>query len=787
MLRKSLILGSMTLLLVMLFAFTGCEGPVGPAGAEGDPGSSGRPGTGGRDGVPFAATLIGPNVSALDLESAFEDNPSVTLATSVETVFGLVPNGKTLKVQGELIVAKDETLRLEGTIDIAEPDVILDASGVSIVGLLLWKDSAAIKGKGGLLVPYNLDKDGAFDVDEDNPGFTRLHFNSPLFNAPDSAFRYPGSVFYNNSKPNDDYPDLGGPSDLAVGKDPQSLSAKHLKYIYFKEGARELTVYNIFDLEPDSITAGRTLILRGGGNGISSRFANGTFSLSRGSTLVIDEGATLFIDKNNSSQVILSTAGVGNIVNNGTIDLDDPHYIEPGTGSSFINNGTIKFSTTQSSRIQDLIGLWGDGKIELIPNAANSTYTIGFWPLRQNLVITGAVVDMSNNWNPADINDGNPFDGIVKGKTVTINDKDGKLKIAGKHMIPAAIVMDSDGVLETDLSSDAILRYHWERMGNKGQVVVTGRLGEDDQRAGLSQDLVIPPGITLTLEHTSAKLKSAAGQDKYNVIVQGTLVLDGANADPDKDVIVEAGGKLSLTNGKLTISMGDMSLDGELYTAGGSLDLANPIGRLTVGDSGKITGNGGAGSITVDNLSGLKIYGEDGYTASGIGGKDFESALAAIKAAREILDPEAVILPAAGPLSPYNGLDTTLPVVGTVIISLGGGNSSAVVSSENGVGQPIALPVGIVDLEDSLDFSKGYRVVTKGSQTTVTDLGLPMNLKIGVPGNDDEGNVTIKDDGKGGNTQEAFFVVSFNSVRLQKHGLISPVLPAFNVGIKTYR
>jgi hypothetical protein len=116
MFKKSLIIGSITLVLLVLFALAGCSNPT--------DGSTGSP------GGPAPLTLQGV-IAADALDQHFTNNDVIRLISGTggpaTTVTGIVPAGKILEIAGNVAMPAGLILR-GGTVSILE-DGVLDARG----------------------------------------------------------------------------------------------------------------------------------------------------------------------------------------------------------------------------------------------------------------------------------------------------------------------------------------------------------------------------------------------------------------------------------------------------------------------------------------------------------------------------------------------------------------------------------------------------------------------------------------------------------------------------------
>jgi hypothetical protein len=752
MLRKSLILGSITLLLVMLFALTGCEGPVGPAGPSGVDGLDGNRGNSGKDGLPAGFFLSGPNVTDWELEDYYNRGSTVILETSVATIYGQVPPGKTLVVLGTLTNVPDtKALAIEGTLEIYD-GAILHARGIpGDMGVLTASESAVIKGNGAVVLPYVLG--GTY-----NAG---LHFASEEVKA---VKRYPGSVLQNLRQ----IPPGFTPPYL--GENPLLLAPSHLEFIYARELSNDLTVYNLQNLTSSSITANKKLTLAGSSNTLAA----GTFNLSGSSSLIVAPGAVLGVTGN----IATTTSGAATIINEGTINLGPNAAITEGTGHFFTNNGVITFrpSTDTDFRVRNLIGLQGSGRIELTPN---NDFVLGRVPLWQHLVINGSSTITLNG------NDPNPFDGVLPGKTITIG-KDAGLSLNNSNVQTGAKLINN-GTLFTSSSSTTVVEYLWYEMGYRGKIEASGAL------TGLIKNFEIPEGIELTLTNANSKLVSTTSTDPlytalvpFDVIVKGTLILGNSAIilTPDGDVTIDGTLKLedaSLRSASSPLSRGgSVLINGALDTGTGSLVIAAGE-TLTIADSSKISGK--AGLISINDRGALTIDGVKGYTTDGggVAGEDFVKALADIKTAAGSLKQEITLDPDA---SRFNIKQNAVPiqVVGTVEIE--DGSNPWFISSTDIAVNAYSVAVS-VPADTEIVATAGLANINQGLFDVVEEFRNANSFVISI---DNDNRLAISDAGWiGGSQGWTFGVISFNSVQFQNNGLIGPTVDPFLVGVKSKR
>jgi hypothetical protein len=739
MLRKSLILGSITLLMVMLFALTGCEGPVGPAGPAGTEGRDAEDGQPGADYIPSGASWAGPVVKASDLEAAFKytNGNIVILQTSVTDVYGEVPAGKILHVLGSTRVLAGQVLTVNGTLDILEKTATLAAGGVGRSGSLKAGESAKIQGKGAVILPYVF-KDAVYK--------DALHYNSP--EVQDVADRYPGSAF----RLSYDAPELLLSADIAQ--------------IFEDENLNELTVQDVSNLTEEAIPPRKSLILRGDANTIESTFELGGFS-----RLTVAENAALLVRNfATGAAVDLSTKADGIITNNGKIELYNAGSRILVGNTTFINNGEIYSKTIDNLIVTPLIGLEGNGVIKLVPEGVGGTIDYLSLPkpaLRQHLVIDPRT---TSDVSLALINQGIPLNGVDYKKTITLaNERAVIVLLAGPAGIGATIV--NKGRITTATTNPLVLETLFGEMGNKGKITGSGNLVD------LSKDFEIPAGVELTLSGGSTDFGSDV-DGPWDVIIGGSLELSGAIALlPEKDVIVS--GHLALGTGSL-VAQGNVTITGTLDVGSGN-GLEVQDGILAIPSRG-VSGTTGLikavfGKITVDGVPGYGIP-----AGSGVLGADLESAVDNTLQAADALKNTIAL----DPSSSNNSSQATFQAVGTADLT-GNAPTKVVYKPEVTIPTPgtpevlIGLPDGVGVYTNGFDERGHYLAGSVGSANVN-----PNTFAAGVKTENLVNVFAVSDSGYTGSSSSGY-VVEFNSVRFTNKNLVGPVVPSFYVGIKSNR
>jgi hypothetical protein len=739
MLRKSLILGSITLLMVMLFAFTGCEGPVGPAGTPGVKGDNADDGKDGEDYYSSGASWAGPLVRASDLEAAFKytNGNIVILQTSVDEVYGEVPAGKTLHVLGSNTrVSPGQTLTINGTLDILEKTATLTASGIPdhSGSLKVGRPEAKIQGEGAVILPYVFS--GTYEGG--------LNYGSPEVQG--VADRYPGSAF------------------SIPGETPDFLSSSNIAEIFYRENLDKLTVQDIHGLTTGAIPANKSLVLKGIDNEIGANFNLGGFS-----RLTIEENAILTV-KGGATELSTSVDGV--ITNRGTIRLEEAGAKISAGNTTFINDGVIESPATLNDTVQPLINLEGAGTIKLIPSVAGDIDFESAVPsLRQNLIIAPdevVVILKLHSSEPL------PLGGVDHGKIITLANEYAKIQLAASSVgIGAAVV--NKGEISTATTDPNVLATLFSEMNNKGLVKGSGIL------VSLTKPFEIPAGVSLELSGVGTTFGSSG--NGYDVTIGGSLTLTAAvQLSPENNVTVS--GALSLGSGSLTTS-GNVTITGTLNTGTGGGDglVVTGLGILAIPSRG-ITGTSlikAAGRVTVDNVPGY------GITSTGVAGGAVEDAVSNTSKARDALRRTATL----DPSSEYNSSSVAFDAVGRANVAVASPSWAAKVIYRDAATTPVVVSELLVD------FPSSVTVLANG----IDDRGHAVAGSNVASWSANDFSVYVKDEvvdmvtkqvlGIRDNTSPTGsaigVVVEFNSVRFVDSELIGPVVDTFYVGIRALR
>jgi hypothetical protein len=528
--KKSLISGSVILLIVMLFALAGCEGPVGPAGSSGTDGSDGG------DGKPGGTNLASTDVTGTSLAAAFTYGNVVILEAGVETVYGVVPEGCELVVWGKnTAIASGQKLdvRPGGKLTIWE-GAILEADGVDS-GYLVPNTGITIGGAGALVLPYVVN--GAF-----TEGFT---YGSEEV---EGVLRYVGST-------------------STGGKKPEVLTSAAIKSIFSETEETELTVQNIDPLTAAAIPEGKKLTLVGTGNE-----ATAGLTLAKGE-LVVAQGAILEVGSGT-----LTTGVGGKITNLGTIDLDDDGAAKLGQGS-FVNTSVIKTATTDETVLAALFKLSGPGKIESSGTLGDALPAGGLVFTTQKLHITGGSVTF-----PAEATPASPEDTV--GIYIGVNG----ILILDAESTSVGTKVENKGLIRTEAANTTALLGIFESMENNGKVEATEAVTDLDADFTIPPLVTLELSAASTFDGGTAPASKVTVNGKLelgtNAALQSTgeVVINGELEIADSGTLTIEDGKTITISGKVsgagTIIYGG-STDGEKFIKLSESDVAATYGLKT--------------------------------------------------------------------------------------------------------------------------------------------------------------------------------------------------------------
>jgi hypothetical protein len=242
-----------------------------------------------------------PAITDAVLEAAFDaTDTTVILGPDVETVYGTVPAGKTLRVLVDTTVPDDETLTLNGGLVLYSVSAALRADKIGSTSGGLVVDGGAISGDGTLYLP----------VDTDSP--------------PTSAYATYQSVNFANKEVGS-FVSGGSVSDI------DDATAANITTIFGVEGGPDaLTVGGtITSLSATfEVPAGKTLTLSG-----PSTFAGGDHDVTVTGTLILGSAVTAF-------------APGGEVAVDGSLVLEANSVITIASGETLIVTGSVSGAGT---------------------------------------------------------------------------------------------------------------------------------------------------------------------------------------------------------------------------------------------------------------------------------------------------------------------------------------------------------------------------------------------------------------------------------------------------------
>jgi hypothetical protein len=727
--RKSLFFGSAVLFLAVLFAFTGCDNPAGPKGepgqdVTGDPGDTGA----------YGGFRLSLSANDVDLKEAFEQDTLVILLANVESVYGTVPPGGTLRVLGKNThVEPGKKLELEGNakLEIIEGGILWAIGLASDSGLLVsLNGTPQVTGEGRIYLP-------AVQTPATPTDF--LHWESNAVVNVDH--QYPGS-FYD------------GKNITAFNSDSIALLLERLP---------ELKIPSVVDLRAHAIPSGKKLTLLESGSEII-----GAFTLNNGATLVVEGTgpapgyeAGLEFDGQFSG-------GLGSVFiigDGGTVDLGVNGCIVPGgppASLTVTNDGTIITDMIHASPFTDLSTLLGLAGAGTIRSTTGFDYTgESAIVLKQNLFLDPLV-----NTDFVLPDSAAPFDDkSILDKTITIGTKANLVLDEDTTHIgyidtttPATPVnvklnVVNNGTITTSTAASSTLTNIFESLQpnsakEKGLVIADGVVE-------LTGPFEIPALVKLGLDGGSATFGSdgSAGAAIRTLTINGTLDVGAANLEPPENVII---------NGSVTNLTGSIA-----FTAGKTVEIAASAEFK------------GTGSLIGDGTHVITIAGTEGYAFASAApllvANNYANALKAIEEAKKTLTDT---VPLAGSLFP----DLTEKVVGTVDLS------NYVASTDRPIvkraiataaGDIVTLPTtpGNTDLIDITLITMGGDTIFNTSAAFIPSV---------VPAT---GVLQLRDTGRVvANPVDRFGVLEFQEYKIKNAGITSPKLVApFHIGVKSTR
>jgi hypothetical protein len=568
MFKKSLITGSVTLILLALLTLAGCSNPTGNNGLQG------------RDGT----LVLQGTISAGDLAEYFEDVHIIKLATGTTTVAGVVPPGKTLQIAGSVAVAADELTLTGGTVH------ILDTGALDIAtNTLNWES-------GGLVIEGDLVLDAADDdfFADGVPGWV--------------AFGATGAVDLQGSTVANINTNFGY-GVPAIKADPTSTPLTDLANFPDWIGGRKLIAYgvhatttNVLDLTargPLVIgTANRTGAAAGSLT-IDEVTNQGAFLVSRGGgSIIVAENASLILDANgwlpNNIPITVygklsaaSTAEIQEIPPN--VDLSRGTLTAEATGTPTftfgpraVNIGKIEMPGTSGSITINGVPLTGGVRQQVILNVGSivpfatpvaAILNLPAGTTTVDKIITGGSAQTLTLGTSANGHAGDPVETVktVFRPSIIIGSSDvevvrgARLELSGPIDLSNTLVLDSDN-----------LGANWAAQ----LALITG--GTVDTRG---DHLVFTGGETLSTELINRGEADFSGTVTFNrsasfakVTVTAATTVDGRGT-----FAIAASGNL-IVNDDVTFNIKGFGVD-----PGVSLSLAgSDTGTITIADGKSI-------------------------------------------------------------------------------------------------------------------------------------------------------------------------------------------------------
>jgi hypothetical protein len=555
MLKKSLIFGSIVLLLAMVFALAGCNNPAGPEGPPGkDSIVEGPQGNKGPEGIPeaYIGGSAGGDVYPLDLTKAFEKSEMVVLLSSVTSVSGTVKAGTTLYVLGKVGVGVGGVhtgkLVIEdgATINIWSDTSRLTATGNGTSGLLVPAKGASvtIEGKGEIFLPiitYPFD-----DVPDPIPYNDGLHYDSQeLVNF---TAKYPGSAIASPTSSPSAF------NSAAIFSFFTNRSTKNRLEILTVDGS----------LTANAIPSEKTLVLRG--NDTEKTTISANFDLTADATLIVEKTGELDI---NGTSIIFQAKGANSaFINKGTVTLSGSSTINTVTTNLGVitNDGVIGGASTaiNPALLEALLKLNGTGAIAPDVDVTLTTST----ELRQNLEIPATKTITAPAGDKL-------FYEFTAGKTITIK---GTLDLKAVKTIGDGVKVVNEGLIKTDTVSSTVLTTIFNSMDKTGKVQATANVLLDADFEIPEKTELIANAATLGGAAHDLTIKgslSATGialAPQGNVTVNGTLYLEQVTSVgsltilPAKELIIPSSSTVDI-DGDGLITASQVSIDGSGNTA----------------------------------------------------------------------------------------------------------------------------------------------------------------------------------------------------------------------------
>jgi hypothetical protein len=451
MLKKSLVFGSIVLLLGMLLAFAACDNPAGPEGPPGPPGPTGpsgpsNPGTGPEtppvDPPPGPELVIpagyvfngfnttGGAVTAAALAEAFTNNDVIVLGDGINSIYGEIPAGKALFVTNDDAYVANTgfpdyealTLKIDGALNIWH-GAKLYATGVDDgsgddAGFLTGEGKITITGTGVVSLPYDPYSRLPLDhITYENITFESVPYEGPAYVGPagsEEAQKAVGSIVKVGIT---ELLDAANVSDLFTV--PDALDA--------------FTVHNIEDLGSATlvIPSGSKLTLAGTGNTLADVAAN---NIAPEGKLVI---AGTLESQSTSTNVATLTAKSIEISEDGELKLTALDvFAGPDPMADDANKGKITTAATSAIVLNAMLGLI-NGEIEATAGITTGAVPSFIVEKDVSLALTNAATTFAS-----------VVDITVKGKLTLGVDKDTPPAVA---LVPTGdVVLFDNGTTATD-------------------------------------------------------------------------------------------------------------------------------------------------------------------------------------------------------------------------------------------------------------------------------------------------------------------------------------------------
>jgi hypothetical protein len=356
----------------------------------------------------------------------------------------------------------------------------------------------------------------------------------------------------------------------------------------------------------------------------------------------------------------------------------------------------------------------------------------------------------------------------VKGPVTIGTTKNSKTIPAATLAGGALYVLDGTLTVDTDVTADITVFGDVEAKAEiTGDIVAKGNVTASDTITGdvtVTGDVTASEAITGALSATGVVTFTDVAQDALTDLTAGSLTSDVAIDASSATVTITGSATINddftaaaTTFKGITTIKGDITANGDITVDGGTLILTAAINNISQNASEVIkTTNGG--TITIGTTP--------GYTTSGTG---VAAAKATIEAAISDLNDDIALLANTVNMSAFGGGTT-----GIGSITLTGTTATAIKDGADGsTGSSITLGS---TLAGTLTATGDDVTGTHGDDIKAATFTLSLSTA----------DVAIAD-GDYASTEEKKGVVTFDAVKLQKDELISPVVPAFSIGVITKR